>query len=244
VDTGRPDTGQPDRRTRTTEPLSGHQMVDADRRPTPWLASWPCRPRRPRPTAGCRLDAPPGAAAVWATDQPGQLGSRTTGTARPPPGQSAAGATPPSSWRLGALLSSDDYGSSVEREAHGQVLWQARRGPLREPAENAVRWGSETSCRCSQLLNYEHVDDGEDDLDDPGAWARLTQGQAGRRPLGRMGNSRLHPLTPYSLLHKRFWSGCSCGTAGRPELAMSAFATSGWCGPSNVVDLQQVGIRQ
>jgi|Tabmets5t2r1_1033131.scaffolds.fasta_scaffold48506_1 hypothetical protein len=26
--------------------------------------------------------------------------------------------------RLGALLSSDDFGSSVEREAAGQVLWQ------------------------------------------------------------------------------------------------------------------------
>jgi hypothetical protein len=28
--------------------------------------------------------------------------------------------------RLGALLSSDDFGSSVEREAHGQVLWRVR----------------------------------------------------------------------------------------------------------------------
>jgi len=31
----------------------------------------------------------------------------------------------PSSWRLGALLSSDDFGSSVAREVHVQVLWQA-----------------------------------------------------------------------------------------------------------------------
>jgi hypothetical protein len=35
------------------------------------------------------------------------------------------GGTPPSSWRLGALLSSDDYGWSVEREALGQVSWRA-----------------------------------------------------------------------------------------------------------------------
>jgi hypothetical protein len=36
----------------------------------------------------------------------------------PPPRPSAAGSTtPPSSWRLGALLSSGDYGSSVERSA-------------------------------------------------------------------------------------------------------------------------------
>jgi hypothetical protein len=71
--TPRPDTGRLDRRTRTTEPLSGHHLVDADRRPTPWLASWPCRPRRPRPTAGCRLDAPPGSR---------RLGDRPTRTAR------------------------------------------------------------------------------------------------------------------------------------------------------------------
>ena len=43
-----------------------------------------------------------------------------------PPRPSAAGGTPPSSWRLGALLSSDDCRSSVERAAHGQVLWGAR----------------------------------------------------------------------------------------------------------------------
>jgi hypothetical protein len=36
------------------------------------------------------------------------------------------GGTPPSSQRLGALLSSDDFGSSVERKAHGQVLCRAR----------------------------------------------------------------------------------------------------------------------
>jgi hypothetical protein len=28
--------------------------------------------------------------------------------------------------RIPALLSSDDFGSSVEREAHGQVLWRVR----------------------------------------------------------------------------------------------------------------------
>jgi hypothetical protein len=33
---------------------------------------------------------------------------------------------PPAKPRLGALLSSDDYGSSVEREAHGQVLWRVQ----------------------------------------------------------------------------------------------------------------------
>jgi hypothetical protein len=43
VDTGRPDTRRLDRRTRTAEPLSGHHMVDVD--------------RRQRPTAGRRLDA-------------------------------------------------------------------------------------------------------------------------------------------------------------------------------------------
>jgi hypothetical protein len=64
--------GPPDPDDATAE---GHHMVDADRRPTPWQASWPCRPRRPRPTAGCQLDAPPGSHRL-ATNQPGQLGSR------------------------------------------------------------------------------------------------------------------------------------------------------------------------
>jgi hypothetical protein len=48
-----------------------------------------------------------------------------------PPRPSAAGGRPPSSRRLGALLSSDDFGSSVERQAAGQVLW---RGHMRAGA--------------------------------------------------------------------------------------------------------------
>jgi hypothetical protein len=125
LDTRRPDTGRLDGQTRTTEPLSGHHMVDADRRPTPWQASWPCRPRRQRLPAGCRLDAPPASRRLG--DQPTRTAQQQglPGRARPPPRPSAAGATPPSSWRLGALLSSDDFGSSVEREAHGQVLCRA-----------------------------------------------------------------------------------------------------------------------
>src|SRR5215218_1340898 len=42
---------------------------------------------------------------------------RCHGWVWPPPRPSAAGGTPPSRWRLGALLSSDDFGSSVERTA-------------------------------------------------------------------------------------------------------------------------------
>jgi hypothetical protein len=49
-----------------------------------------------------------------ATDRPGDR--------RPRP--SAAGDRPPSSWRRGALLSSDDYGSSVERTAKLHPLWR------------------------------------------------------------------------------------------------------------------------
>jgi hypothetical protein len=52
---------------------------------------------------------------------------RCFGRAWPPPRQSAADGTPPSSWRLGALLSSDDYGSSVERTATLHPLGQALR---------------------------------------------------------------------------------------------------------------------
>jgi hypothetical protein len=50
---GPPDPGRRNR-------MGGHRMLDADRRPMPWQVSWPYRPRRQRPTAGCRLDAPPG----------------------------------------------------------------------------------------------------------------------------------------------------------------------------------------
>jgi hypothetical protein len=94
VDTGRPDTRRPDTgraghwtrwtpdgRTpdgwtagpRTTEP--DWWTPHAGRGPTPWQVSWPYRPRRQRPTAGCRLDAPPGSR-LWATNQPGQLSSK------------------------------------------------------------------------------------------------------------------------------------------------------------------------
>jgi hypothetical protein len=50
------------------------------------------------------------------------------GRTRPPPQPSAADAGPPSSWRLGALLSSEDFGSSVERAAKLHPLWQVRCG--------------------------------------------------------------------------------------------------------------------
>jgi hypothetical protein len=55
-----------------------------------------------------------------------------------PPRQAAArGATSPDRPRLDALLSSNDYGSSVERAAHGQVLWRVRCGD-----RFSAEWGS------------------------------------------------------------------------------------------------------
>jgi hypothetical protein len=96
-------------------PPAGH------RRPTPWRACWPGRPWRRRLSARSRLDAPPGRRRPG-EQPPGPLSSKDAGgTPRwdgwvwPPPRQSAASGTPLSSWRLGALLSSDDFGSSVER---------------------------------------------------------------------------------------------------------------------------------
>src|ERR687895_1031104 len=38
--------------------------------------------------------------------------------------------------RLGALLSSDDFGSRVEREAHGQVLWRVHM----QAADASAEW--------------------------------------------------------------------------------------------------------
>jgi hypothetical protein len=70
---GPPDPG---RRHRT----GGHHMVDTDRRPTSWQASWPCRPRRGRPTAGCWLDAPPGSRPSGRPANQDSAAARTTGT--------------------------------------------------------------------------------------------------------------------------------------------------------------------
>jgi hypothetical protein len=91
-----------------------------------------------------------GAAAVWASNLQDRSTTRTPrhprwdGRAWPPPRPSVAGGMPPSSWRLGALLSSDDYGSSVEREALGQVLWRAPR----------PRWCLLGACLEVSKLNY------------------------------------------------------------------------------------------
>jgi hypothetical protein len=59
--------------------------------------------------------------------EPSYLGYRCWSWTRPP--RATIGRLPPRRcWRqqrtLGALLSSDDYGSSVERAGAGQVLWQ------------------------------------------------------------------------------------------------------------------------
>src|SRR5215218_3013034 len=119
---GQPDPGRQDR-------MGGHRM-GGHRRPTPWRACWPCRPRRPRPTPRERLDAPPGRRRLD-EQPPDRAAARTPGAPTPPRTGLATAAIvscrgpPPSSWRLGALLSSDKCGSSVERAAYVQVLWRA-----------------------------------------------------------------------------------------------------------------------
>jgi hypothetical protein len=67
--------------------------------------------------------------AVWASNNPGQLSSKDfegimllrTGLATA--ATVGCGGTPPSSWRLGALLSSDDFGSSVGRPGGGHPVY-------------------------------------------------------------------------------------------------------------------------
>src|SRR6266508_5022673 len=85
-----------DSRILTTNRMGGHRMVDADRRPTPWLESWHCRPRRRRPTAGCRMEAPPSRR---------RLGEQQTRTAHSKDHWDGPGHAATVSWRLGALLS-------------------------------------------------------------------------------------------------------------------------------------------
>jgi hypothetical protein len=124
--TGHRTAGQPDpgRRNR----MGGHRMR------TPATDAVACllavsttatTPDRSTPAGRSSGQTPSGRATTRTAQQQGLRGHpRCYGRVWPPPRQSAAGGTPPSSWRLGALLSSDDYGSSVERAAHGQVLWQ------------------------------------------------------------------------------------------------------------------------
>jgi hypothetical protein len=121
LDTGRPDTGRLDRRTRTTEPLGEHHMVDVD--------------RRQRPTATRRLDASPGSRRLReqqprTAQQQGRRGTTLLRTGLTTAATVSCGWYATSSWRLGALLSSDDDGSSVERQAHGQVFWRCGVGWL------------------------------------------------------------------------------------------------------------------
>jgi hypothetical protein len=85
-----------DGRARTTEPDGWTCMLDENRRPTRWLASWHCRPRRGRPTAGWRLEAPPSSRRLG-EPLPGAQQQGPLRTAWPRPRPSAAGDTPPSS---------------------------------------------------------------------------------------------------------------------------------------------------
>ena len=57
----------------------------------------------------------------------------------PPPRQTAVGDPPPSGRRLGALLSLDDFGSSVEGAAKLHPLWQAGVGGVM-PGVRAMDW--------------------------------------------------------------------------------------------------------
>src|SRR5829696_4163825 len=144
---GQQTTGPPDTRTtnpgdRTPDGLDTERLdrripdddlgwwtPDAGQRPMPWLASSQCRPGRRRPTAGCRMDAPPGrrpSGRATTQDRSAARTPRAPRCYRPawlPPRPSAAGGTPPSSRRLGALLSSDDFGSSVGRPGGGHPVY-------------------------------------------------------------------------------------------------------------------------
>jgi hypothetical protein len=82
-------------------------------------------PDRWVPAGGSAGQTPVGRATTQDARQHGLRGApRCYGRAWPPPRPSAAGATPPSSWRLGALLSSDDFGLRVERDGSRHPLWR------------------------------------------------------------------------------------------------------------------------
>jgi len=110
----RPDTGHLD--AQTPAPDTGQRSVGQ-----PPVGHWTLSPD---------TDADRATTAQPASDLLGLLAERPhAGT----PSRVSALALPGSRWvaplagpRLGALLSSDDYGSSVERKAHGQVLWRVQ----------------------------------------------------------------------------------------------------------------------
>jgi hypothetical protein len=125
LDTGRAGLPDPGRRPR----VGGQRMVDADRRPTPWPASWHCRPRRRRPPAGCRQDAPPGRRGLG-EQQPGPLGSKNsegTHAATDGPGHRRDRRLQvvrrrPAAPRRTAVLGSDGW--RVERAESCHPLWR------------------------------------------------------------------------------------------------------------------------
>jgi hypothetical protein len=133
----------PDGRTagsRTPRP-DGWTPPAGHRRPTPWRACWPCRPRRRRLSARYRLDAPPGKPSSG-EQQPGPRSSKDaegTHAATDGPGHRRDVSCrwyPPSSWRLGALLSCVGFGW-YERRATGQRKGKRVRGQ----AGKGVRMG-------------------------------------------------------------------------------------------------------
>ena len=144
----RPDTGGAGHRTAGQPDLG---------RRTGWLDT-ACRTPGPTPrrrpggvdhgddAGALEAAAAPLAGAGWAVYDQERSAARTTraprcsGRAWAPPRRLAAGGTPPSSWRLGALLSSDEF--RVERRTSGDassvMQWRV--------------WGRQTSWCCSADL--------------------------------------------------------------------------------------------
>jgi hypothetical protein len=106
------------------QPDPGHRhRMGGHRGPTPWLlagSATATTPGRSIPAGRCCGQPSSGRATTRTTQQQGRRGhQRCHGWVWPPPRPSAAGGTPLSSWRLGALLSSDDL--RVERRANGDT---------------------------------------------------------------------------------------------------------------------------
>ena len=154
LDSGRLDTGRVDSRRPTAGPAGRRPQVTGHRtagqpgsrtpRPDGWtpdgwtpatdavacllaVSTTATTPERSIPAGRCSGPTPSGRATTRTAPQQGRRGhARCYGWVWAPPRPSAAGGTPPSSWRLGALLSSEDFGSSVERDGGGQVLWRVQ----------------------------------------------------------------------------------------------------------------------
>ena len=116
-------------RARTLDAHTGHRPPDTvHRTPDAWTLTEEAD-RATKGAAGIRTSGPPRSpTARWTSNYDGSAVRHPSAGDRLPACQATCSVAPSAESRHGALLSSDDYGSSVERTGKLHPLWQVRRG--------------------------------------------------------------------------------------------------------------------